>query len=1532
MSRDPPPNPAPPWHLSTNGSHDRTPSSVPGLNPQHALASQSSFEYNRTAIPGLSFAGAQSWTSDAPGTWLSTYQANINPPNLSADRNTNAPAKHGLANKAVAPANIHAPTMMEDDTVEEGELTESAFEDIYEPSLHPSKRNEATGELAQQLSTDGDDDDEDYDPANPGSPTQPSTFRETWPGQVTSTVSSEEARERSRSYSPYLSPHEVEVENSTTSHANMATSGSASQVHPADTIGGASSIFEGVASESLHDARKRAQAAILRLWPLEVRYQDYIEEGIDGNIIRTLFTSLGLDTKSTKPTHSEQPRIHQARQNGTPERQANDRSASPIQAPGSTATAITEAPKLAPTGPQEERKDKIARLMAAKAAKQQPPAGPTQGPTTVVATQPSAPPTQPSASIDQEKAAAEASRKRADKERLLQEKLEKLQKSRVMRAQKASENPSPAPQSNLQDPSLAQVQSEASATVPPAPTHVAAVVPRSHEMESTETATIPKPSAPPIPGLFLSASGSPLVGSRKRPVASDLNDSSAAPPYKRTFNRHYVEKPLVINVSDESDDEDIEMDMSSPIDGPASEHTPASIPQPKSTSLRGLPPLMDKPGRRSLASPASQASITTGAKDGNPEKLNNLALGINDLKRKIADLERQRLAKASSKASPAQSSTNGTPAAEASRPAVPAPIPSGSHSPSSSAAPQGSPTPAGDDVQRILPRVPRASSARDPARLERMRAASNKLLALDANLVKKSAKQRLLESEFARIRKESEDLRLERDRLAQELEQLQAEEDATAGPEQDPLSNGQQQSVEHIPSPNGGRDDYPTAQNPPADTSRSEDQDASTSAAPESPDAEIGDAALPSEATLPKPDLEPPIRPQVPEVTEEVLQPVVLEETDGHATIETAEDTTIGETPRQAGGDSNTSDTGDAMQIDTALDGEETFSRPESPTGIETVVLEAQPEDFSPDRADDTTTLILANADLQEPGAESTALPEHISSRVPDAADEDLDLPAEAENTPEPTSRTSFVPYESMLKGFRSYRFHPRFHKDVKGGLRSPTYSNNINPKVPFCLGFLLGACAKGASCKYQHVDAVNIPDSQILLQLGNSERLERESHDEFVTGLRSLLSEFKSRQCKDFDAITQAIIEYRAANLDFEARVPVPFSVFPSAYREAETQTQTQTQQATTTTTTTSAVEFAASKPGREDKPSVHATVEYPEEKFHYTREEEYRRPVEKHERHYYAEEYRPSHADFAETRVEVDKHSQHLFASTPVDVAEREYRSRVQPSFYNTTVDGAQYRPVQQTTTTRVEEFAVDASRPSRICSEDRSYVNNTTVEASRVSAPKSKMGYYDDDGHYHSFRQGLHRIADKIVPDSRREHHHHHVHSTTVERAEARESRAPRYESGAPVVPNTVTIPCHHIRIGDFLMLQNRPCQVIRISTSAATGQYRYLGVDLFTKQLHEESSFIAHPAPSVVVQTMLGPIFKQYRVLDLQQGNIVAMTETGDVKQDLPIIDQSNLWERLQSAFDSGRGSVRVLVLNDGGRELGVDMKVVHGSRL
>jgi hypothetical protein len=186
-----------------------------------------------------------------------------------------------------------------------------------------------------------------------------------------------------------------------------------------------------------------------------------------------------------------------------------------------------------------------------------------------------------------------------------------------------------------------------------------------------------------------------------------------------------------------------------------------------------------------------------------------------------------------------------------------------------------------------------------------------------------------------------------------------------------------------------------------------------------------------------------------------------------------------------------------------------------------------------------------------------------------------------------------------------------------------------------------------------------------------------------------------------------------------------------------------------------------------------------------------------------------------------------------------------------------------------------------------------------------------------------------------------HHREREEIVIEREEApRSSPAPMaYNSGpsggygGSSSATTISIPSHHIRTGDLLILQGHICQVIRISTSSQTGQQRYLGVDLFTKQLHEESSFISNPAPSVIVQTMLGPVFKQYRVLDMREdGRVVAMTESGDVKQALPVIEQEGLWARMKESFDNGRGSIRVLVVSDGGRELAVDYKVIHGSRL
>ena len=79
---------------------------------------------------------------------------------------------------------------MEDDMMEEGELSESGFEDLYEPYLEPGEENNTTGRPSQPQSPD----DGDYDPANPGSPVEARTAHATWPGQPLPADSPEQGR------------------------------------------------------------------------------------------------------------------------------------------------------------------------------------------------------------------------------------------------------------------------------------------------------------------------------------------------------------------------------------------------------------------------------------------------------------------------------------------------------------------------------------------------------------------------------------------------------------------------------------------------------------------------------------------------------------------------------------------------------------------------------------------------------------------------------------------------------------------------------------------------------------------------------------------------------------------------------------------------------------------------------------------------------------------------------------------------------------------------------------------------------------------------------------------------------------------------------------------------------------------------------------------------------------------------------------------------------------------------------------------
>ncbi|KAJ5833392.1 hypothetical protein N7474_001703 [Penicillium riverlandense] len=405
---------------------------------------------------------------------------------------------------------------------------------------------------------------------------------------------------------------------------------------------------------------------------------------------------------------------------------------------------------------------------------------------------------------------------------------------------------------------------------------------------------------------------------------------------------------------------------------------------------------------------------------------------------------------------------------------------------------------------------------------------------------------------------------------------------------------------------------------------------------------------------------------------------------------------------------------------------------------------------------------------------------------------------------------------------------------------------------------------------------------------------------------------------------VTDAV---KSVNLDFDARVPIPFSVFPSSYRSDAVSETTQTRvEGEVNLEATSRVE-------REDTRG--SSAQLPNPRFYGKEEVDLRvqQDDRRSPRNYSAEvDLTPVHHPLRGPPPVYDQ-----TVETQLDLTERDYRRRTSPTYDLDVSYDRRYQPVESYG--NQQQQSVDVSY-------DRTYGQQQPVSTDiRVSettrdsaAPASnKMGYYDDEGHYHSFRRGVERAADRIMHPF---HHHDREEVVVNEQAgPARFSESIREDvrivepRNRGSIGETVPIPCHFIRIGDILILQGRPCQVIRISVSPQTGQHRYLGVDLFTRQLQEESSFVSNPSPSVVVQTMLGPVYKTYRILDLREdGRLVAMTETGDVKQGLPVIPQGSLFKRIRDAFADGRGSVRALVINDGGRELVVDFKVIHGSRL
>lgn len=490
--------------------------------------------------------------------------------------------------------------------------------------------------------------------------------------------------------------------------------------------------------KTVSEAKKKAQEAILGLWPLKVRYQNYLDEGLDPQVVKSLFTELGLDVSSLKPavplqtptTSVTTPQVNKAAVQASPKSPAQpQRSSQPPQV--SQAPTAPEHGKSEPSKPaadsepkmagkksaQEERKDKIARMLAEKSKKSasQPAAVSTSSTAPAVsAVNVPQPPTEPSE--------AAKAKLRAENTRKILEKMAALKKQQEKKPESAEQTASTPPTSGSVPQAQVAPFTTATAGTTPQPTTAAPPAP---ERGSSVAANTPRgPSAAPSP--------QPNTKSRatKRPVAADFD---GYPSSSTILKRTRTQETLIIDVSD---DEDVEMDLGSPTDPPTGAAQNNGL--TRNNSLASYPPLTNSRSWRGPGSGAGTPGTATPSLRGH--KLDFLNQKIEEAKRQIAEAEAKKAAK----------KTNGT-----STPVSQSPVP----------------TP----EQMETSRLPKPSEVPRPVgTIERRdRIASYHLPVVEAALREKQDRLQRLQSEAAQLELEVQQALAERQKLTVEMATLE---------------------------------------------------------------------------------------------------------------------------------------------------------------------------------------------------------------------------------------------------------------------------------------------------------------------------------------------------------------------------------------------------------------------------------------------------------------------------------------------------------------------------------------------------------------------------------------------------------------------------------------------------------------------------------------------------------------------------------------------------------------------------------------
>ncbi|KAL3452181.1 hypothetical protein BJX65DRAFT_267680 [Aspergillus insuetus] len=136
-------------------------------------------------------------------------------------------------------------------------------------------------------------------------------------------------------------------------------------------------------------------------------------------------------------------------------------------------------------------------------------------------------------------------------------------------------------------------------------------------------------------------------------------------------------------------------------------------------------------------------------------------------------------------------------------------------------------------------------------------------------------------------------------------------------------------------------------------------------------------------------------------------------------------------------------------------------------------------------------------------------------------------------------TKHGFSPYVSLLRLFKSYRFHPNYSDNVSDGYRSLTYSHNIDPLKCLCPFESSGGVCNDRSCEFQHFRDMTLSDDKILVQMGSlREGKTPEECDKYIAGLKETINDMRRDKVKEFNTVAAEIAAYRRRFLQDPTRI----------------------------------------------------------------------------------------------------------------------------------------------------------------------------------------------------------------------------------------------------------------------------------------------------------------------------------------------------------------------------------------------------------